>query len=437
MKTLLSILLNVIIFTSGYSQDKYELKITGPKENLSKSKLKKNIYEVTLVNNIHNRPDPDKDKFKDYKLKVEVDLQKSTLPYKDFEMSFEEIPLSKIRKDHKFFISILPDSEFDRQREIYLKVSISHATDTDLKKISNDIKDPDLTLKVLADSAVRQYNYLAYIGTNFDLVDGIKAKNLFFATNIFRHPIKDTLSKKKGIGFSLTLYGNRTLSATENMGTDEYTYKLVPIPDKDSAFVHRQRGQRVRTRVSDNLGAAFSPVLHIGKLSNEDRIIQVFYAPQVEFIWRRATTTDEYTNVEKLDSTGKTYFRGGNVLIQTPASSSRSFNYYDFNLGLFGWFASHETEDISLRFQIAGGYSFRYSNRRGPSYEGDSNLFERQGNWYFGARAWITEPTSGLTLGAEVTNRLFNNYEPFYNVTLSKAISFNHLGSIFAPITSR
>jgi hypothetical protein len=48
----------------------------------------------------------------------------------------------------------------------------------------------------------------------------------------------------------------------------------------------------------------------------------------------------------------------------------------------------------------------------------------------------ITEPKSGLTLQAEIVNTLIYP-RPYYVVTLSKALGFQNLGSIFAPITSR
>jgi hypothetical protein len=62
--------------------------------------------------------------------------------------------------------------------------------------------------------------------------------------------------------------------------------------------------------------------------------------------------------------------------------------------------------------------------------------FRRQDDIGFTGRAWITEPKSGLTLQAEIVNTLIYP-RPYYVVTLSKALGFQNLGSIFAPITSR
>lgn len=54
----------------------------------------------------------------------------------------------------------------------------------------------------------------------------------------------------------------------------------------------------------------------------------------------------------------------------------------------------------------------------------------------FCGRAWITEPKTGITLQAEVTNRL-KTPNPFYSVTLSKAFQLDKLAGFFSPITDR
>jgi hypothetical protein len=429
----------LLSFTAS-AQIEFSSQLIDDETKLNRNKTKKTIYSFTIKSSIPNDP-----ALKNYKVKVKADEKKTTLSAKYFEIDFKEILLSELGTINKFYLTIAPDSVPDRAREIYLDLSIDGNNDPNIKAIKNKIDVPGILLKVSAiekDTVIKKFNYLAYIGTNFDLVDGIKAKNLFFATNIYKHPVskkkdEDANKDKYGFGFNFTLYGNRTLSTTENRGRKEYTYKVVPVPGEDSAFVHLQEGQETVTRVTDNLGAAFSPMFNLAHLGDEDRIIQLYYAPQIEFIWRRSMITTDFTEVNKSDSTRKTYFRGSNTIILSPPSSSRSFNYYDLNLGLLGFFLSHETENISLRFQMAGGYSFRYSNNRGSNYQGNSDLFSRQGNFFFGARAWLTEATSGLTLGAEISNRVFKNYEPFYNVTLSKAISLGNLGSIFKPVATR
>ena len=52
---------------------------------------------------------------------------------------------------------------------------------------------------------------------------------------------------------------------------------------------------------------------------------------------------------------------------------------------------------------------------------------------YFNGRAWVTEINTGITLQAEINHSLINS-NPQIVVTLSKAINFNRIGSIFSPI---
>jgi hypothetical protein len=438
-KSIYSLLCCILISYTAIAQTKFNVGIKDDKVKVKREKSEKSIYSFRVTSE-NSLPD---DPFKDYVLKVEPNATKSTLPLGSFEIDFREVVLSKLGKEYKFYLIINPDKDEDRAREIHLDLKISSTNDPKLQNILNDNNNPGLVIKVDAvekDTALNQYNYLAYIGTNFDLVDGIKAKNLFFATNIYKLP-KSNDEAKNDVGFNLTLYGNRTLTTTDNLGPKVYDATYVKIPGKDSARVHRNQGTLVETRVSDNLGAAFSPMFNLWNLANSNRTFQLLYAPQIEFIWRRYTITRTYSDIVKLDSARVIRWRGSDIFELTPPNEVIHSNNYDVNLGLLGAFLSHETKNISLRFQAAGGYSFRYTSQRQTGLNSltgaTESSFKKQGDWFFGARLWITEAISGITLGAEVSNRIFRNYEPFYNVTLSKALSFNNIGSIFSPVTKR
>src|SRR5690606_34115601 len=142
--------------------------------------------------------------------------------------------------------------------------------------------------------SIDDYRYLAYIGTNFDLVDGIKTSNLFFATNIF------VPRYTEAVGFAVSLYGNRTFTATDTTGTSNFISKRIGYGD--SAWIFNSKGLATRTRTSDNLGAVVQPLIPLWKLSLKNTPIQLYYAPHFEFIWRRTHITTEIKNPVFLDS---------------------------------------------------------------------------------------------------------------------------------------
>lgn len=436
----------VLLFASlsGVSQVSFKVKLNDIPEKIERSKTQKIIYALTLTTEV-----PDSNLFNDYVISIEPDLNKSTLPQTEFEIDFKECTLNKLSKKHDFYLTLFPNANFDVERNIKIDIKISSTKDPKLDNIKNQADEISQTISIKSiesDTTLDQYNYLAYIGTNFDLVDGIKAKNLFFATNIYQLPIISDEGKQTGMGFNFTIYGNRTLTITEEYGPREYKYKYEALPElKGMTRVFTNQGDLSKSFVSDNLGAAFSPMLNINipkfgwlNLASRSRTLQIVYAPQFEFVWRRFSEATTYSNITAADTTVESLaWNGSGTFILTNDSEVIYDNAYDFNAGIIGVFVSHETKDLSVRFQFNGGISRRFQRDRGSDSVVSYSDFKATGNIFFGARIWITEPTSGITLGAEMSNRIFKNYEPIYNVTLSKALNFKSLGSIFSPISSR
>lgn len=388
------------------------------------------IYPITLKLDSIGM---DEDSLSFYTVEIKVDEEKSTLPKSSYNLNFNSVKLDKIKSTYTLFLVLKKDIIVDRDRELNLFIEIKR----DSKQVGINISNSNQTLNIIAQSikTINNYNYLAYIGTNFDLIDGVKAKNLFFAVNLF----SPHLIKGDGLGFNLILYGNRTLTLTDTSGRVNFTSKVVGIAG-DSARYFQEEGLKTVTRVSDNLGATFSPLIRFCKFSKRNKKTQIFYAPQFEFIWRRTEISTEYTDIVFIDSS---LVRANRPIIGTltitPTKEKKPINIYDVYYGLLGLYLSHENNHISIRIQSAAGFNFSYT-AEGVNMNNKPNLYTYSRNWsclgY--VRTWITEPTSGITFGAEVSNAfLRGDYQPYYNVTLSKAINLNTLGAIFKPIATR
>jgi hypothetical protein len=123
--------------------------------------------------------------------------------------------------------------------------------------------------------------------------------------------------------------------------------------------------------------------------------------------------------------------------IEFSTKTTQFLNEYSFNVGALGFYLVHENKQISMRVYCSVGYSSNYY----PQYSSESRTdqpkeYRRSSDMFFTGRAWITEGSTGLTLQAEITNTLINA-RPFYGVTLSKALNFKNIGTIFQPVTSR
>lgn len=421
----------VFIFTINFIFGQQTIKLSFEKSEDTLRRAENDvIYPITLKLDSEGMPE---DSLSFYTVEIKVNEETSTLPKSSYSFHFNRVNLDKIKSNYTLFFVLKKDNMVDRDRVVNLFIEITR----DSRKVGINFSSSNQTLTILAQSikAVNNYNYLAYIGTNFDLIDGVKAKNLFFAVNLF----SPHLYKGDGLGFNLILYGNRTLTLTDIAGRVNFTSKVVGIPG-DSARYFQEEGLKTVTRVSDNLGATFSPLIRFCNFANRSKKTQIFYAPQFEFIWRRTEISTEYTDIVFVDSSVVRADRPiTGTLTITPTKEKNPINIYDVYYGILGFYLNHENSHISIRIQSAAGFNFSYA-AEGISMRDKPNLYTYSKNWsclgY--VRTWITEPTSGITFGAEVSNAfLKGDYQPYYIVTLSKAINLNALGAIFKPVVSR
>ncbi len=368
-----------------------------------------------------------------YKVSIVVNDEMSTLPECDYILENNTFNLKGNQSEHTFYLTINGDSIVDRDRYLYFSILVTK----DNKAVAINLSKENLTqkIKIISTKAINAYNYLAYIGTNFDLVDGIQAKNLFFASNLFVPPS----TEKRSLGFNLILYGNRTLTLTDTSGQARFASKIVGLPG-DSARTYYEEGLKTVSRVSDNLGASFSPLWRMGKISDGNRPTQVYYAPQFEFIWRRTNVTTLYSDTRLIDSVDRRNRPITGPIYLTQPNESKTYNIYDIYVGGLGFLLNHNNNHISIRVQASTGVTYRYTAQNSSSNRGTSETpYDRKLNYFIFVRAYITEPITGLTLGAEITNNYIkkSSHQPYYNVTLSKAFNLNALSGVFRPVVTR
>jgi hypothetical protein len=407
------------------AQNQYTISFLTSKDSIVKSNTNEIIYKARLTaNKIAN------ESLKDYKVIVAVDRSKSTLPETDYKIDYGEIKFSDLKDNNTVYITINKDELVDRRRILYLSMTVKSK---DNKEDSVGNIGQNKTMELLVDGIVEKdtiegYSYLAYIGTNFDLVDGVKASNLFFATNIFLRP--DNANNK--VGVYLSLYGNRTMSTTDSTGSFSAITRFKRLSDT-SVMIYREQMNTIISRVSDNLGAYICPLFKIWGASNLNSKSQLYYSPSLEFVWRRTRTVYNYINNKIIDSS---IVKGMPFVLGDTNQKIQKANEYSFNVGLASLFWVHENKQISVRVYCSVGYSTNYYPAIERERTSETEFYNRHSDMFFSGRAWITEATTGITLQAEITNTLINS-RPFYGVTLSKAINFRNLGTFFQPVVAR
>lgn len=365
----------------------------------------------------------------DYILNISS-LNESTLPTSDFELNENSIPFNHLqflkKTNHTFYLKIKKDLndfiDIDRKIVLQLKYINKSESKTIGEKLTINVNHKPNTLN-------EGFNYLAYLGTNFDLVDGQKTKNIFFATNIFLRP------EKKQVGLYLSLYGNRTMTSTDTFNNINKTTKLTKINDSSYLQIN-EKSTLLRSIVSDNLGAYVSPLIRLGNASNIKQSLQLYFTPSLEFVWRRSNSISTYTGSNVFDST--VINRYLNSSFDLPNKITSTFNEYVFNAGIIGFLVTHQSNAISVRVHGSVGYSSTYSPFNSSVSNSNSELYPVYTNKkdiFFTGRAWITEAITGITLQAEITNS-YKYSRPFYGVTISKAINFKNLGNLLKPVNT-
>ncbi len=257
-----------------------------------------------------------------------------------------------------------------------------------------------------------------------------KAKDLFFATNVFVPPVKD----KNRFGFYLSLYGNRTMS---NIDTAKYSNRAIRVQRVNDSIYIRERasGSVEISTVSDNIGAYFSPLIKINKRISHH--FNLYFSPSIEFVWRRINRRSLY-NTPTLDTIESKGNIPSSFELSTLQGSTIRQSEFDLKIGAASVFLVYETKAVSVRATSSIGLLTTFfparKNRSENSLNGELYpSMNKKNDFFYTGKVWITEPVTGITLQAEIANQ-FKSPRPFYGVTLSKAFKIKDIGSILSPL---
>ena len=420
----LVILLLIGFITESKGQDNFYISFEEKNTIIPKNDQSQNIFFKIQTKNTGSEV------WKNHTLNISVDDSKSTVLPKYYKFEDTTIELNSLKKEENILLTIIPDTLSERETKLFISLTVTDnnkkdVTDKNMAPIEN--RTIEITIKPYkkTENQLNDYSNLTYVGTNFDLVEKAKVENVFFASNIFIPP---TIGKNK-VGFYLSLYGNRAMSDIDSTGVVRRTYKLESV--NDSTYIrHTEQAKMITTRISDNIGAHINLLVPMFP-KKEASDLNLYYAPSLEFVWRRSKINRLYKNPTLRDS----IVESGSIpgTIELASFSQRNFNEYSFNAGGLGLFLSLENKSICVRVHASVGYSSNFY----PNLSMNTNQVstKRSHDIFFSGRAWITEPVTGITLQAEITNTAINS-RPFFGATLSKAFHFKDIGGFFSPLTN-
>ena len=433
----IAILFNCFLISAQTESKEIQLQVGFKDSKIEIKRGKKDIFVPLKIVFENNLP---KDSLSLYNLKINSNEDETDITKQYYQLHFKTTALSNLSNNESVFLEIVKDTISDRKRKLVLEIELTKGDSeaNNLNKASN--KKIEILIESYKEESLDGYKYLAYVGTNFDLVEGIRASDLFFATNVFSQPKE---GKNRNVGFYLSLYGNRAFTQTDSLGAIIEQRKVEALTDSTSLRT-LSRDFFATTRVTDNIGSYISPLIRLNwfKSNHPDRKLNLYYSPSLEFVYRRSSVSFNNLGIGTADSTIvsqsieeliDTENIGQNDILPVTSTLSftRIFNEYSFNAGLIGLFLALENKTISVRVHGSVGYSSNYNrvfedNFRVSSIRQSSDIF-------FSGRAWVTDSKTGITLQAEVTNSAINP-RPFFVATLSKAFNFKKIGEFFQPI---
>jgi hypothetical protein len=267
------------------------------------------------------------------------------------------------------------------------------------------------------------------VGSNFDLVDGVQANNLFSGVFFYKRDIRPL--KKAGspnLGAFAGVYESKTTSNVlnpSNFAIQYFDRNAVSLIRNDSLPVFRDTGILGTSTVSRNIGLFFSPQVRLTNNTANADGFHVFASVWIEMLWQRISTTYDFSKVGRLD----TIYVPNNQIRQLPSKPStveRDIRSDYFGLGLPMYY---KEGDVNLYFSPTLGISNQTNMlvRDEKSLSDGKFTLTPASKWnpFYLFLFRLNEDKYGISFTGEVRGFLVKNTKPFISLALSKKFDLN------------
>ncbi|RUT67860.1 hypothetical protein D0817_24290 [Flavobacterium cupreum] len=384
--------------------------------------------EISVTFNVHV---PKQSSFEGTKvywsiIPTDVSLKDSEI----FLPSNREIIVSKTSDFFKpFTIKIQRSNTLDR----IIKIKLSAKKDNADVPIESDLlTEYIIYIKPIAEGEVKalqkkkDYELWLLTGTNLDLIDGIKAEDLYFKANYLANIKSGSKSTRSWI--NVDFGRNRYFNSIDSLGGISFVQRLPSVsPDTIRQVVGEYK--TVKKVETNNTFVDIYYMYQIRKLSSETS--KLFFTLGLSLNSQTVKTT--YNN--SITATDTISFAVGQQVPRQTfpmyRNSSLKQNYKGIGYGIVYVL---DEEKINVKTSLIAGWNtftypiyIRYNGDAvvEEHYKSDPKAFMR-----FRFEGTVLNP--GLSLGFETFLRAGEN--PIYNVTLTKTIEFEQLASLFGPL---
>lgn len=390
--------------------------------------------------------------------KVTLTIEKYTFPFNPQIISTKEIKIS----------------DWDVKHDSSGKATVSH---TEVIVINNESLATDLKMDLSSYLKIDgnnksfheirltekgMYNssrpFWMETGTNFDLLDGIKANNLYAGIYMFEKDIAGKYKKQNRVSFTGGVYESK--SSSFSSGSDSgYIYRdgssYNPIEDSqtNSSYYryYRDTGSVTTTTEVQSIGIFFSPHWRLSQKSSDEYGFHMYTSLFFEMLWQRVNSKYDFSNtgrdsVYRVNNMGEIYnypFKENNT----------SYDYRTQYIGIgLPMYITHNLFNLYIN-SVFGGCNQRFvaiqdsglSSKRSNAQQiisarnGLTTPYQnpkRSWNPFYLLQFRLTEETYGLVFIGEVRGFLLKNSKPVISLSLSKKFDLAELfKTIVKPFT--
>jgi hypothetical protein len=372
---------------------------------------------------------PKQDKLKD--AKIDFSVQENDMnPTGIFLPTNKTITVGSsqdtIKKD--LTVKFQRDSKDDRM--LILKIN---ASDKDGKTI--DLLDSNITYKIyikpqsldtLKDASKTGYEFWVFTGTNLDLLDGVKLRELYFKGSYLINFKRNDTSTRSWM--FLTFGKNRFFSDRDSLSRIPFS-DVIPKPTPgDSITIVNGYYNSFRNTLTDNIFASIDYLYNVKNMSSDKSIFFInggFY-----FGLQTLKTSSENSGIV---SDTNTYLRKpDSTYTFRPLGGQSKIRQFNYNISL-GFTHILSTKKINIKSHLTTGiniFNYPYSVVRSSTNE--YAYYKNEKKLFFQLRIDATVLNPGISIGFETFIR--KGQIPLFNVSLTKVLDIEQLSSLFSKV---
>lgn len=314
----------------------------------------------------------------------------------------------------------------DKDRLIRVKLLFGVSGNDTLNFISKDTVLNIYVRKAPKDTLTHKTSHEMwfYSGTNFDLLEGIKAEELYFkGSYLFGLGKSDSLNEQKKLAY-ITFGKNRYFSERDSITGISFTEQAPAIQDS----IGRIRGtyNTLRRIKVDNIYFTLNGLCKLGDNLNQKSRLYGSYGIGANL--QKVNYSYSNYDINQLDTLYVEYAQGDTVRYN-PMAQNISFSKFSYNLNL-GLMHILRTDKVNVKTQLLIGANInnepflirQIGTNRVEYYERKLQVWSK-----FEILATALKP--GVSLGFETI--INGGAPPIFNVSLTKVLDLEAIGSLF------